>query len=120
MAKKGKLKIQEYIIYIGCGLFVLWGLVYIILGLLASNLPLPDSSNPLKGADDVIRNSFGLGFFGWGLILFGVFALVGAISLMVFAKDVDKNYEKNQRRAARLKRNTVEEEVVEAKVEEVK
>ena len=120
MANKRKLKVKEYVIYIGCGLFALWGLTYIVLGLLANYLPLPDSSNPLKGADTVIKNNFGLGFFGWGLILFGVFAAIGAIALMVFAKDVDKDYEKSQRRAARLKRNVAEEEVVDAKVEEVK
>ena len=106
MAAKKKYKLLELIIYITFGAIALWGLVYIVLGLLASNLPIKESANPLKYGDDVIRSHFGLGFFGWGLILFGVFALLTALAFIYFAKDVDKDYEKNQRRAARLKRNT--------------
>ncbi len=119
-AKKRKLKVLEIIIYSTCAAFALWGLTYIVLGLLANNLPIPEANNPLKSADKVIANLFGLGFFGWGMILFGSFAAIAAITLLVYAKDVDKDYEKNQRRAARLKRNVVEEkapEVIDAKVE---
>ena len=122
MAKKKKIKLLELVIYITFGALALWGLVYIVLGLFANNLPIPDSSNALKSADKVIAKNFGLGFFGWGLILFGVFATLEAIALIVYAKDVDKDYEKSQRRAARLKRNptsteTKAEEVIDAKVE---
>lgn len=121
MAKKKKIKLFELVIYITFGALAVWGLVYIILGLLASNLPIPDSQNALKSGDNVIRATFGLGFFGWGLILFGIFASLTALSLIYFAKDVDKDYEKSQRRAARLKRNTPTEnkveEIVDVKVE---
>ena len=121
MTKQKRNKIIELVIYSTCGALALWGLVYIVLGLFASYLPIPDSSNALKGADDVIRSHFGLGFFGWGMILFGVFAVVGAFFLVYFAKDVDKDYEKSQRRAARLRRNVApeqkKEEVIDAKVE---
>ena len=121
MAKKKQLKIVELVIYITCGALALWGLTYIVLGLFANYLPIPDSSNALKSADKVISKNFGLGFFGWGMILFGVFATLGAIALVYFAKDVDKDYEKSQRRAARLKRNIPTdnkvEEVVDVKVE---
>ncbi len=120
-AKKRKLKLVELIIYITCGALALWGFTYIVLGLLANNLPLPEANNPLKSADNVIKSLFGLGFFGWGLILFGVFATAAALFLIYFAKDVDKDYEKRQRRAARLQRNNIndvkEPEVIDAKVE---
>jgi len=57
----------------------------------------------------------------WGLILFGVFGALTAAAFAYFAKDIDKDYEKSQRRAARLRRNNVTEkpaeEVVDAKVE---
>ena len=121
MTAKKRNKIIEITIYSVFGALALWGLVYIVLGLLASNLPIPDSQNALKSADNTIRSNFGLGFFGWGLILFGVFASLTAFSLIYFAKDVDKDYEKSQRRAARLKRNTPTEnkveEIVDVKVE---
>ena len=120
MTKAKKNKIVEFTLYGVFGGLALWGLVYIILGLLAANLPIPDADNALRSGDAVIKSNFGLGFFGWGLILFGVFASACAFTLVYFAKDVDKDYEKNQRRAARLRRNVVEEtkeEVVDAKVE---
>lgn len=119
MAAKKRSKVVEYIVYGTFGALALWGLVYIVLGLLANSLPIPVSQNPLKSGDDVIKSYFGLGFFGWGLILFSVFATLTALALVYFAKDVDKDYEKQQRRAARLKRNVEQpnEEVVDAKVE---
>ena len=121
MTKAKKNKIIEIIIYCVFGGLAIWGLVYIVLGLLAANLPIPDSSNALRSGDAYIKSLFGLGFFGWGLILFGVFAALTAFSFIYFAKDVDKDYEKNQRRAARLKRNVVtdtkpEETVVDVEV----
>ena len=98
---KRKISIAELVLYI----IAVWGLTYIILGLLARFLPLPESTNPLKLADDTIRKLFGLGYLGWGLILFGVFAVAGVIIMLVFAKDVDRNFEQNKRREARLQRN---------------
>ena len=106
MTKAKKNRIIELVIYGVFGGLAIWGLVYIILGLLAANLPIPDSDNALRSGDAFIKSNFGLGFFGWGLILFGVFASLTAFTFIYFAKDVDKDYEKNQRRAARLKRNT--------------
>jgi len=116
---KRKIKIPEIVIYCICGAFGVWGLTYIILGLCATFLPL-NSNAPLVIADNTIRELFGLGYLGWGLIIFSIFALVAVITLLVFAKDVDKDYEKNQRRAARLSRNKVsasEEKVIDAPVE---
>ena len=120
MTKQKKNQIIEIVLYALFGALAIWGLVYIILGLLANNLPVPEAKNALKDGNAVIEANFGLGFFGWGLILFGVFAVAVAITFTYFARDVDKSYEKNQRRAARLKRNKVEdnkEEVIDAKVE---
>lgn len=109
-SKKRKLNVKELVIYCVCGAFVLWGLTYTILGLVAKFMPVTPSHNPIYVADLSIRKAFGLGFFGWGLILTGVFALVAVFTLVYFAKDVDKEYEKSARRAARLARNVVNEE----------
>ena len=117
--KKLKISVKELVLYCICGAFVLWGLIYIILGMFARFLPLT-SEAPLIVADNTIRNLFGLGYLGWGLILFCSFAVIAAIVMTVFAKDVDKDYEKNQRRAARLNRNKVVEAPVTEAPEEPK
>ena len=100
-----KISVKELVFYIICGAFALWGLVYVILGLLAQYLPISSSQNPLYAADSAIRGAFGLGFLGWGLILLITFAVIGVIVMVVFAKGSEKNSEKDQRRAARLSRN---------------
>ena len=116
---KSKLSVKELVLYCICGAFILWGLVYVVLGLLATHLPVAQSANPLYAADNTIKSLFGLGFLGWGLILASSFAVILAIILMVFAKGTDRNTDKDQKRAARLARNKApkEEELVEAKVE---
>lgn len=121
MASKTKKQISkpELITYIGCGLFILWGLTYIVLGLLAAYLPIADASNPIKIADNTIRKLFGMGYFGWGLFLVGLFALIMAIVLIALARNTDKEYERQQRRAARLariKEDNQAPEVVDAEV----
>lgn len=110
--KARKLKPVELVIYIISGLFILWGLTYITLGLVAKYLPVTNS--PLKIANATIARLFGLDMFGWGLVLFILFALVAAITMIVFAKNVDKEYEKSQRRAARLSRANKTETASEA------
>lgn len=110
--KARKLKPVELVIYIISGLFILWGLTYITLGLVAKYLPVTNS--PLKIANATIARLFGLDMFGWGLVIFILFALVAAITMIVFAKNVDKEYEKSQRRAARLSRANKAETASEA------
>ena len=117
--KKLKISIKELIFYIISGALGLWGLTYVVLGLVANNLKMPLDKNPLKAADNAIANAFGLGFLPWGLIIFSIGALIAFIVLMVFSKTADRDYEKQARRAARVNRNTFkkEPEVVEAPVE---
>lgn len=119
--KKLKISIKELVLYCISGAFVLWGLVYIILGLCVTYLPL-NSETPLVVADNTIRNLFGLGYLGWGLILASAFAIVASIIMVSFAKGTDKDFEKNQKRAARLARNkpvaATEAQVVDAVVSE--
>ena len=76
MTAKKKNQIIEICVYSLFGALALWGLTYIVLGLLASNLPIPDSQNALRSGDSVIRSHFGLGFFGWGLIIFAIGAVL--------------------------------------------
>ena len=84
---------------------MLWGLTYTVLGLIADNLQVASSSNYLKQASNEIAKLFGLGFFGWGLIIFAIGAVLTTILLLVNARSTDRDYERAQRRAARLARN---------------
>lgn len=122
MKKKLPLSKFEIVWYSICTAFALWGLTYIILGLIAQNLAVPASKNYLAQASEALASVFGLGFFGWGLIILGVSAVAASIVLLVNAKKTDRDYEKAQRRAARLARTTFGEEtpeVVDAKSEPV-
>mgnify|MGYP003332742416 CR=1 FL=1 len=114
---KGKLSKFEIVWYLINGALFLWGFTYTILGLVADNLALPLKDSQLLQASNVIKNLFGLSFFGWGLILMAIAVTCAVVVLIIYAKNVDRDYEKTQRRAARLARNKTEE-VVDAKVSE--
>jgi len=106
MPKKSKeLTLFEKIAYPVLCALMLWGLTYTVLGLIADNLQVSSSNNYLKQASDAIAQIFGLGFFGWGLIIFSIGAVLMTIILLVYARNTDRDYERAQRRAARLARN---------------
>lgn len=107
--KKKELTTFEKICYPVCCALILWGLTYTVLGLIADNLPVPSDNNYLKQASDQIARLFGLGFFGWGLIIFSIGVVVATIVLLSYARNTDRDYERAQRRAARLARNRIGE-----------
>ena len=107
--KNKELTTFEKIAYPVLGALMLWGLTYTVLGLIADNLQVSLSNNYLKQASNAIAGVFGLGFFGWGLIIFSIGAVLMTIILLVNARNTDRDYEKAQRRAARLARNRVAE-----------
>ena len=107
--KNKELTTFEKIAYPVLGALMLWGLTYTVLGLIADNLQVSLSNNYLKQASNAIAGVFGLGFFGWGLIIFSIGAVLMTIILLVNARNTDRDYEKAQRRAARLARNRVVE-----------
>ncbi len=121
--KKLKISVFEIVWYSICAIILLWGLTYVVLGCLAKYLPIPNDKNPLFLADASFAKIFGLGFFGWGLIIIGIGALAAVLVLILIAKRADRDTEKAARRAARLSRTnmfTAEEnpQVVDAKFEE--
>lgn len=102
MAKNVKAqKIFEIVWYAICGAVALWGLTYIVLGLVAGELGIHSSKNVLLQASNEIQNTFGLGFFYWGLIILAIAAVSAVIVLLIYAKRIDRDVEKTQRRAAR-------------------
>ena len=101
MAKKArKLTTFEIIWYCLNSLLGLWGLTYIVLGIIVRN---QGSNGVFYNANNVIDKNFGLGgFFNWGLILVAIAVVLSVIVLLANAKKADTEFEKNQRRAARL------------------
>lgn len=104
MEKKATKKIGtfELVWYIICGAVALWGLTYIVLGSIANLADLPQHDNKLLLASDKLAKTFGLGFLGWGVIIFAIGMVLAIIVMLVIASKVDRTSEKAARRAARL------------------
>ena len=107
----------------------IWGLTYIVLGLVASYLPIKAEDPELVKANAKILELFKLDFLGWGLIILAISAVAAVVVLVLFSNKVDRDYEKNVRRAQRLAQLEAEEEkeenieeqkiVVDAEIEKV-
>ena len=132
--KKSKLPLHpfEIVWYILCGLVGIWGLTYIVLGTIVNYLPITtaDNKHPLEEMDDKIVELFKLRVLPWGLIILAIAAVAVVVVLILFSNKVDRDYEKNVRRAQRLaqleeeelKEEAAEEQqqIVDAEVEPVK
>ena len=116
----------EFVWYILTGLVGAWGLTYIVLGLIAENLPVKKEDEGLVKVNGEFAKTFKLDFFGWGLIILAIAAVAAVIVLLFFSNKVDRDYEKNVRRAQRMAQMEAEEakleeqQVIDAEVEPVK
>ena len=119
--KKSKLPLHpfEIVWYILCGLVGIWGLTYIVLGTIVNYLPITtaDNKHPLEEMDDKIVELFKLRVLPWGLIILAIAAVAVVVVLILFSNKVDRDYEKNVRRAQRLAQ-LEEEELKEEALEE--
>ena len=94
--KRLSLSIFEIVAYSVLGLLGIWGLVYIALGVSCEFVS-------YKSSLYTTNQSFGaLGFLYQGFIIAGVALVAAVIILLIHAKQSDRDYEKAQRRAARL------------------
>ena len=115
----------ELVWYILCGLVGIWGIVYIVLGLVAHNLPIAKEDGDLVKANATIAKTFGLDFFGWGLIILAIASVAIVVVLLLFSNKVDREYEKTVRRAQRMAQLEAEVEkeesgeVIDAEIEPV-
>ena len=120
MAEKKKIKgslIAEIIIYSLFGLMAVWGLTYIVLGVLVEGRVVAYDS-PLANVNKLFAQN-GIGFLAQGLIILAVALLVIVVTLLVAAKSSDREFEKEQRRilARQNRRKGGNQEFVEAEVE---
>ena len=131
--KKNKKKLPlhpfEIVWYALCALVGIWGLTYIVLGLVAENLPITSEDKGLVKVSGEFAKTFGLDFLGWGLIILAIAGVAAVVVLLLFSNKVDRDYEKNVRRAQRLAQLEAEEAkeeaaqegtIVDAEVEPVK
>ena len=107
MKKKLPLSIFEIVAYTLLLLMGLWALTYIGLGIACEFIRYDTA---VAEANEKLN----LGFLWEGLIILGATAVAAVVVLLIHAKRSDRDFEKAQRRAQRLKKNTPE--VVEAEV----
>ena len=100
MAKKNKLPVSifELVWYPICALVILWGLTYVVLGLVTKY----NNINALTEFNANFTKQFGLNLYFWGLIIIAIGAVAGVAVMLIFAKTFDRASEKEQRRSARL------------------
>ena len=110
MAKKNKLPVSivELVWYPICALVVLWGLTYVVLGLVTKY----NNITALTDFDANFKKLFGLNLYFWGLIIIAIGAVAAVVVMLVFAKTFDRASEREQRRSARLNALKKEEKVV--------
>ena len=127
--KKLPLHPFELVWYALCALVGIWGLTYIVLGLVAENLPITSEDKGLVKVSADFAKTFGLDFLGWGLIILAIAGVAAVVVLLLFSNKVDRDYEKNIRRAQRLAQLEAEEakeeaaqeaQVIDAEIEPVK
>ena len=110
MAKKNKLPVSivELVWYPICALVILWGLTYVVLGLVTKY----NNINALTEFDANFKKLFGLNLYFWGLIIIAIGAVAGVVVMLFFAKTFDRASEREQRRSARLNALKKDEEKV--------
>lgn len=112
--KVAKFELASYIVG---GILLLWGLGETVVGAVALALPL---KNALRIANDTFKSLFGLDMLYWGITLMVMGALICVLVLIFYAKNADRDFEKSQRRAARLAKDNVSSTTVDAEVQEAK
>ena len=100
MAKKNKLPVSifELVWYPICALVILWGLTYVVLGLVTKY----NNINALTEFNTNFTKQFGLNLYFWGLIIVVIGVVAGVVVMLIFAKTCDRATEREQRRSARL------------------
>ena len=110
MASKKKLPVSivELVWYPICALVILWGITYVILGLITKY----NNISALTTFNANFTKLFGLSLYFWGLIIIAIGAVAAVVVMLFFAKKFDRASEREQRRSARLNALKKDEKVV--------
>ena len=106
--KTSKISIFEKIWYVLCALVVLWGLTYIVLGIISRFADITPLDDFCKG----FKRMFKLDIQFWGAIIIAIAAVAAVIVMLIFAKTFDRASDREERRSARLNAFKKEEKVV--------
>ena len=106
--KKLPVSIFEIVWYSICALVIIWGLVYVILGLVNKYNDL----SALKEFETGFKSTFGLALYFWGLIIISIGVVAGVVVMLVYAKTFDRAADREQRRSARLNALRKDDKVV--------
>lgn len=117
MASKKKLPVSivELVWYPICALVILWGITYVVLGLITKY----NNISALTTFNANFTKLFGLSLYFWGLIIIAIGAVAAVVVMLFFAKKFDRASEREQRRSARLNALKKEEKVVSEQPAEV-
>ena len=116
MAKK-KLPVSlfELIWYPICAAVIIWGLTYVVLGLVNQF----NDFSSLKSFVSDFKGNFKLDLYYWGLIIIAIGVVAAVVVMLFFAKTYDRAADREQRRSARLAALKKEEKVVDEQQPEV-
>ncbi len=92
------LSIFEITFYTVCAVLGVWGIVYIILGMIADYA----SVDGLVHFTNVIKSNFGMNAFYWGIMILAIAAIAFAIAVLCVNRVVERESDKVSRREARL------------------
>ena len=106
--KKLPISIFEMIWYPICIAVILWGLTYVVLGLVNHY----NDFTSLGAFCRDFKTHFKLDIYFWGLIIIAIGVVAGVVVCLFFAKTFDKAADREQRRSARLNALKKEEKVV--------
>jgi len=117
MASKKKLPVSivELVWYPICALVILWGITYVVLGLVTKY----NNISALTEFDAKFTKTFGLNLYFWGLIIIAIAVVAAVVVMLFYAKRFDRATEREQRRSARLNALKKEEKVVDTQAAEV-
>lgn len=102
--KKTKLKKSEIFWYTLAALFGVVGVAFIVIGIIGDYLPVLASDNWVRISESSAWPFawLHLGYRYLGIILVLIAAFIGMLSLTLFAREGDRDAERNLRRAQRL------------------
>lgn len=100
---KLKISTKEFVFYLIAAIFGIWGLTFLIFGIIGSYLPVLESENWVSISEKAwLTNWSPWGYRGWGLLLMLIGCAIAFITLLVYARTSDKDVERANRRKQRL------------------
>ena len=106
--KKLPVSIFELVWYPICAAVIIWGIVYVVLGLVNQY----NDFSSLKDFCGDFKSIFKLELYFWGLIIIAIGVVAAVVVMLFFAKSFDRVADREQRRSARLNALKKEEKVV--------